>query len=337
MDLAERGHQELHGPRQADWMERLATEHDNLRAALTWVEATPNVDMELRITAALALFWMRAGHLAEGRRALDLALARGANAPAGLRANALSGAGRLARIGSEHAQATRFIDQAIDLYRGLADNVGLAYGLFYRATVASEQGENNLARALFEESLALFRSVDDQWGAGASLNGLGIVAELRRDYPAARRAYEEALKQARERGDPANAATCLVNLALVAIGEGDDPRALEAALEGLRLVREERSEIVANTLETLATAWGHLGQFERSGRLFGAGERLREETGAPLGPAWKQRYDEAVNAIRDNANGAVFDEAWARGRTLSASDATAYALDEMPGASLVVA
>lgn len=61
------------------WMDRLATELDNLRAALAWGLAgdEASVDAALRLATALWLFWQTRGHAAEGRRWLRLALATG--------------------------------------------------------------------------------------------------------------------------------------------------------------------------------------------------------------------------------------------------------------------
>jgi hypothetical protein len=36
LDLAEQAEPQLHGPQQAEWLDRLAREGDNLRAALRW-------------------------------------------------------------------------------------------------------------------------------------------------------------------------------------------------------------------------------------------------------------------------------------------------------------
>ena len=64
-DLAERAAPELRGPRQLEWLERLETEHDNLRVALAWSLQAGEVDIAQRTTAALSLFWLVRRHVAE--------------------------------------------------------------------------------------------------------------------------------------------------------------------------------------------------------------------------------------------------------------------------------
>ena len=80
------------GPQAATAAERLAADHENLRAALQWSDDDPSAAAdELRLAANLWRYWEIAGHLAEGRGWLTRALARTDGEVSELRANALSG------------------------------------------------------------------------------------------------------------------------------------------------------------------------------------------------------------------------------------------------------
>lgn len=70
--LAEEAEQELRGPRQVEWLDRLETEHDNLRASLSWSLGRV-LDHGPRIACALSLFWYTRGYLSEGRTYLEAA------------------------------------------------------------------------------------------------------------------------------------------------------------------------------------------------------------------------------------------------------------------------
>ena len=111
--LAQEADAHLTAAIEARWLDRLGSEHDNLRAALRRHEQAPLPDSGgamLSLAAALRIFWHVRGHYSEGRAWLSKALQR-ASAPEGLepgernpqarallplRAKGLNGAGRLA-------------------------------------------------------------------------------------------------------------------------------------------------------------------------------------------------------------------------------------------------
>ena len=65
------------GAEQAQWLARLAEDHDNLRAALRWSDEDPDgASAELSLASGLWRFWEIRGHLAEGGAWLERALAR---------------------------------------------------------------------------------------------------------------------------------------------------------------------------------------------------------------------------------------------------------------------
>jgi hypothetical protein len=97
LGLAEETEGELIGPNSLVALGNLQLEHDNLRAALAWAGEVGEADVEVRLAGALYWFWLRSGHVSEGRRWLEAALERpGASIPTWARAKALCGAGFLA-------------------------------------------------------------------------------------------------------------------------------------------------------------------------------------------------------------------------------------------------
>jgi predicted ATPase len=81
--MAEAADLALSGLQQRAWLDRLETEHPNLRAAVAWGLTGTGCDLGLRLAVALGQFWARRGYLSEGRRWLTDALTDALTPPAG--------------------------------------------------------------------------------------------------------------------------------------------------------------------------------------------------------------------------------------------------------------
>src|SRR5207253_2646583 len=99
--LADEAAPKLVGPEQAQWLERVEHEIDNVRAALHWchteVAEEPTAALTgLRLVAGFGRFWMLRGQPSEGRALVARALGACPDGPAPLRARTLKLAGHLA-------------------------------------------------------------------------------------------------------------------------------------------------------------------------------------------------------------------------------------------------
>ncbi|MDQ5851887.1 MAG: adenylate/guanylate cyclase domain-containing protein, partial [Chloroflexota bacterium] len=99
LTLAEAAAPELQGSRQGAWLEQLEMEHDNLRAALRWSLNRGEVEVGLRLGAALWRLWHMRGYVSEGREWLEklLPLSEHSRVSPSVRAQALNAAGVLAQ------------------------------------------------------------------------------------------------------------------------------------------------------------------------------------------------------------------------------------------------
>ena len=98
MRLAEGLEPSLMSGERAASMQRLATEQDNLRAALAWSLRAPDpsdVAMGLRLAGGLGFFWNFRGEATEGLDWIEALLARGQDSAAAVRAKALYAAAEL--------------------------------------------------------------------------------------------------------------------------------------------------------------------------------------------------------------------------------------------------
>ncbi|MCC6313636.1 MAG: tetratricopeptide repeat protein [Thermomicrobiales bacterium] len=202
-----------HGPEQERWLIRLEREHDNLRAALGWAAADDDA-IVLPLAGALWRFWRVRGHFTKGRRWLDEALRCEVDDPPA-RADALLGAGALAREQGDLATAERHWRAALEPVRAIGDRGREAALLNNLGTAALERGDLAGAETRFTESLALARTLGDRRRAGDALANLGALAHYRGDTRLALERYRESLAVAREMGDRSATADTLLNLLLL--------------------------------------------------------------------------------------------------------------------------
>ena len=237
-DLAERAQPGLTGEHQAEWLERLASDHDNLLAALDFLLAEGEVERALRAASALDRYWRARGHAVEASRWLDAALDGGATIDPSLRADALWAAGRLAMARSDYAAAERRYTEARALYASVGRGRGECFALAELGAIAFERGELTDAEALCEQSLALARRLGDDRAVSAALNNLANVSSALADHTRARALYEESLALRRRLGDPLLIANTAHNLSLGALAERDLTRARAAAQECLAIAHD---------------------------------------------------------------------------------------------------
>ncbi len=201
--LAEEAEPKLIREEQAEWLQRLDIENENLRAGLRWSLVEPgSTHGGLRLCGALQRFWWSRGHLSEGRdwcrRMLDKA---GAGEPTKERAKTLNGAGGIAYLQGDYPAARKLHEESLAIQRQLGDRKGVAAALNNLGSVARDVGDLASARAQFEESLSIGREMGDRWYVANVLGNLGIVAHEQGDYQPARALHEESLALLRELGD----------------------------------------------------------------------------------------------------------------------------------------
>jgi predicted ATPase len=240
LTLTEEAKAELNGPQQKTWLERLETEHDNIRAALSWALKHAEAGLVIRLGGALWWFWRMRGHYSEGRRWLEEALAiKGRGSPES-RARALAGVGALAVEQGDLDRAEEACEEGLELLVGEAREPSEAklYLLTCLGWVAFSREDHGRATELFEESLELSREKMDTWGLAGSLMSLATVSHSQGDSERATELYEESMDLYREQGNKGGLASCLNNLAMVVYSQGDLGRAIQLTEESVALHRE---------------------------------------------------------------------------------------------------
>jgi non-specific serine/threonine protein kinase len=330
--LAEAFFAGVEGPKQQSWFSRVASEHDNLRAALAWSAESSPVE-GLRLANALIGFWRILGYLAEGREWLARLLdASPIDGPTRERARGLRAAALLAIPQGDHAAGERLLQESLALYREIDDPNGAARALDVLAWLSIQQGHYPEAEALSREAIDRARATSDRVLLYSSLGNLAIALHAQGSRAAARELYEQALEMARELGTPFQIGRALSEIGRAECDEGRHDLALKHLVEGMTLLHGLGNRAgVIESLEGFAFVAAATVAPRRAARLWGAADALRKEIGNAMSVPESIAYERQSEPVRATLTAEGFDRAWSEGRAMSLDDAVRYALDEQAG------
>ncbi|HEX2030167.1 MAG TPA: tetratricopeptide repeat protein [Actinomycetota bacterium] len=330
-DLAARAAPELTGERQSEWLDALAVEHDNLRAAFDWAVERSDADLALRIAAPLWRFWQFRGHLREARVRFERALGlQGGSAQA--RAAAFEGAGGVVYWMGDFEACARYYQASLDLYRELGDRRGEAealYNLSFAYLVPQPPDVEGGAR-LLEESRRVFAELGDEAGQAKVAWGLGNVYYRLEDFERAEAVLSENVDVKRRLGDRFGTAWGLHTLGLVLLRMRKNGEAKARFRESLEMFSEVNDlSGITLLLGDFAAARYEDGDEIEAARMAGAADALREVSGTELAsyvfedPVW-------LDAIAKLRRDPTYREPFEEGKRLSVDDAVGLALGREP-------
>lgn len=254
LTLVEKAEPEFWGPQQAVWFNRLEQERSNLRKALKWLlergEVGNNIEMALRLGAALWWFWFRRAHFTEGAFLMEQALAMAnTQVPVLVRAKALRCAGHLLDAEGDAERGETLLAESIALFRESGNQVETGRTFFPFGMIARELAT---ARSRYEEGLAIAREAGDKLGIANLLHTSGNVARRQGEYARAYALFEESAELFRELGNKGGIASSRLRVAELMFAQGEHIKALALAEEALALHREMGDKArIAETLDLL--------------------------------------------------------------------------------------
>jgi non-specific serine/threonine protein kinase len=356
---------QLFGPGEQAALERLETDHDNLRAALAWYADGGRSVEALRLVGALWWLWFSHGHLEEGCSWVRRTLAINSE-PQRERVRALRAGSHLAWWKGDYTQSDIY-NIALEV---CASAIGDAWG---QAWAPMGFGAVQLFRdprkslPLFEESKRRFDELGYPWEAAYALQVIGGAHWFGGDEQAAGAAFAEAaeiferlghrsvLASARRSaglmaarcGNPtrgkalcraalelsdaiddwAGSAQALNYLAAISRDEGDQETAIADHAEALSLARRV-GELWATcwALDGLAGAAREVGELEVAARLLAHSGGLAARAGYRQSPHWRELRENDIAQLQAALGAEDFERAAIEGDLMAVGDAVACAL-----------
>jgi predicted ATPase/DNA-binding SARP family transcriptional activator len=325
--LAGEAEPELSRGDQTTWLARIEDEHDNLREALGFALETRDASSASRLVVGIRRLWQIHGYLAEGREAIDAALALAPDTPSELRAQALNMAGILAGEQGEFDTARVSISAALDDARAVGATRAISSALVNLGNLAFFGGDLDAARLLYEESIEHFESLGDLRGQALANENVGLMALTSDDIPEAVTWLTAALQLARKGGDDREigAAARSLAAALMEVGKLDEAKGLLE--ESLQLARElGETHGIAVCLETFAGVAATEGDAVQAATLFGASDAVRSAIGAQRQPDNQILYERWLARTLARLDTKAYSKRYEDGRVLALDDACALAL-----------
>lgn len=340
LELSQSSAEQFWSPKQNEWISRLRSEHENIRAALAYF-TTPTESIELsalKLVTALRFHWMVGGYLSEGRRWLDLVLK--ASTDHGIeRGRALCVAAWASLVQGDLAGTHERLKECALLLEELKTAGNISESDFddietqiqtWSSTLLLFEGNPSAAASMFEEALARNRAADRTEGTMLVLYQLSITYALLPDFSKAEDVSAGSIKLSDKVGETYARSVTLWSKGYSAWAQGKPERALEYAYESLgRALFFDDKVVTALNLEVISSALAERTKYEEAAVVRGIALRLWEALESSIssfGPDLAGAHERSAKRTADALGPRSYREALARGYRMRPDEVRALVL-----------
>jgi tetratricopeptide (TPR) repeat protein len=203
--LAEQADEGLRDARQAEAVEFLDSEHDNIRGALRWATNSGKKNLALRLVGALGWYWFMRGHWKESWRWFHEANDLESSCDPIIRAKAIYMAGGLQIIRGNLIGTVELVEEAMEICREFGDEEGLAWSLSLMGQSKTWADKDfDQAMPYLSESVKRFKGIDNDWGVAFTLPFIGQALEFQGEYEQCASVQKESISIFERIGDKWN-------------------------------------------------------------------------------------------------------------------------------------
>jgi non-specific serine/threonine protein kinase len=317
------------GPGQADVIQRLESDFSNLELAFNALLHDPDRSRDaLELASSLRFYWIT-GHLREGRRWLESALAVDTTESVE-RGNALCAAAAVGTMHGELPSAQGFLKEANEIARSTKDSKLAAHTATWTGQTALTAGDLRTAREALEVAYTEHRNLSDAEGQLITLFVLAMVKSALGDHQGASDACREVVSLSESLGESWIRSYALWALAFDAWTRHSLDIASELAQQSLEIKQDFRDDLgTALVVNLMAGIALDNRDPRRAAQLLGAGAALWTllDTGSKaFGPVLDSRYDAIERTVQDRLGDGAFQRIYEIGRRLEPGQRMSLAL-----------
>jgi eukaryotic-like serine/threonine-protein kinase len=213
---------------------------------------------------------------------------------------------------NKYEEATRSIQQSMEINKKLDKKVGVANNLVELGNIMAATGKPDQALANYNQALNLRREIGAKKDAADTLLSIGGLLEDRGQYDEALEIYNESLQAQRDSGDVFMQAVCLNDIGSVYLAKGQNEDAITYYQRALELrVRLNNPADTTDTLHNLAEVYTKTAQYDQAISSFMGALQLRHATNDANGAALEShsigelfliqgRFGAAVNSLSES-------------------------------------
>jgi predicted ATPase/DNA-binding CsgD family transcriptional regulator len=318
--------QSFFGPKQADSTQRLESDIANLELAFDELVRDPGRSRDaLELASSLRFYWI-SGHLREGRRWLERALATDTTASVE-RGNALWAAAWVAGLHGEASHAREYLEEAGEIARSIEDSRMAAHTATWTGFTALISGDVEAAQAPLEVAYRSHSDLSDDEGLLMTLFLLGFVRGALGDHQGAADACQEAVRWSERLDESWGRAYVLWVLAFDAWTQQELDVAEDLARQSLELKHEFREELgAAFAINLMAGIALDKGDPKKAARLLGVVAARLSVIGTEVQGVLATRFEAITEAAQDRLGPETFRDNFEDGRRLDPDQQMSLAL-----------
>src|SRR5258706_10870727 len=279
LKFAEDAEPKIDTPEAVLWMRRLESDYDNFRTALEWALEN-NIEAALRLVSALQPSWVRRGHMVEGYRWVNDALAKAetlsileyeaSDLQKKIQANAWIALANLLLNLGDNDQVILACEKCLTFALPLGDKRLTALALTYELYGKLYSGDTEWASTKADEILAAARESGDRYLIGLALAASGdAMATIKRDFAGSHVNLKEGITLLKESGNLWGLSMGVMSLGITAkfLGDYDEARLQFAAcIPAFREIGDQHRVTMCQS--ELAHLERYEGHFEQAASIY---------------------------------------------------------------------